>query len=83
MAAPLKDFRGKITPEADCVLEAMSRVSGKDRAELVRDVLHEWAVDRLSEHSILQKLLAAEGLAGAYEGIVGKKRAGQGSGAQA
>jgi len=78
MAAPLKDFRGKITAEADCVLEAMNRVTGKDRSEIVREVLHEWAETRLREHSILQKLLHAEGLAGEYEGIAGNRRAGGG-----
>jgi hypothetical protein len=71
MAEPLKDFRGKITSEADCVLEAMSRVTGKDRSEIVRDVLHGWATDRLREHSILARLLKAEGLAGEHQGIVG------------
>lgn len=78
MAAPLKDFRGKITAEADCVLEAMNRVTGKDRSEIVRDVLHEWAEGRLREHSILQKLLKAEGLTGEPEGIAGNRRAGGG-----
>lgn len=75
MATPLKDFRGKITAETDCVLEAISRVSGKDRAELAREVLHEWASDRLRERSILNRLLKAEGLAGEDEGIAGSGRA--------
>jgi len=74
MAAPLKDFRGKITAETDCVLEAMTRVTGKDRSELARDVLHEWARERLAEHSILDRLLKAEGLDGESQGIVGSKR---------
>lgn len=71
MAAPLKDFRGKITAEADCVLEAMTRVTGKDRSELARDVLHDWAMDRLREHSILDRLLKAEGITGEPEGVPG------------
>lgn len=78
MAAPLKDFRGKITAETDCVLEAMNRVSGKDRSELVRDILHDWAAERLREHSILNRLLKAEGLTGEDEGTTGNRRERQG-----
>lgn len=74
MAAPLKDFRGKITAEADCVLEAMNRVSGCDRSEIVRDILHQWAEDKLREHSILQRLLKAEGLVGESEGTARNRR---------
>jgi hypothetical protein len=72
MAAPLKDFRGKITAEADCVLEAMNRVSGKDRSEIVRDILHDWALSKIDEHKVMGKLLRAEGLAGEDEGIAGR-----------
>lgn len=78
MAAPLKDFRGKITTEADCVLEAMNRVSGRDRSEIVRDILHDWALERLHERSVLTKLLHAEGLLGASEGVAGSAREPQG-----
>lgn len=79
MSAPLKDFRGKITAETDCVLEAINRVSGRDRAEIVREILHEWATERLHEHSVLDRLLRAEGLAGASEGVTGNRRESQGA----
>ena len=39
MAADLKDLRAKITPRAWCFLEADSRATGKDIAELVREIL--------------------------------------------
>lgn len=68
MSAELKDFRGKITVEADCVLEAMNRVSGRDRSEIVRDILHEWALNRLHEHRVLGALLAREGITGESQG---------------
>ena len=73
MAAPLKDFRGKITAEADCVLEAMNRVTWKDRSEIVREILHDWALVKIDEHTVLGKLLLAEGLAGESQGIAGSR----------
>ena len=79
MAAPLKDFRGKITAETDCVLEAHTRVSGQDRAELVRQILHDWAVERIHEHRVLEKLLRAEGLAGESQGSGGNRRESKGT----
>lgn len=79
MALPLKDFRGKITAETDCVLEAMNRVTGRDRSEIARDVLHEWALQKLDEHNVLGRLLQAEGLAGSAEGARGNRRESQGA----
>lgn len=69
----LKDFRGKITAEADVVLEAQSRSTGKERQEIVRQVLHDWALQQITAHSVLTKLLAAEGLAGESQGISGSR----------
>jgi hypothetical protein len=58
-----KDFRGKLTAEAWCAIEAEHRISGLDHQAIVRDVLHAWA-SRMSEvASITQKLLEAEGSA--------------------
>lgn len=68
MSLELKDFRGKITTETDCVLEAMSRTSGRDRSEIVREILHKYALDKIDEHSLLADLLAREGVAGASKG---------------
>lgn len=64
MSLELKDFRGKITAETDCVLEAMSRTSGRDRSEIVREILHKYALDKIEEHSLLTDLLAREGVTG-------------------
>lgn len=72
MGVELKDFRGRITPETDCVLEAEARVTGKDRQEIVRDILHAWAVERIHGASVLHRLLQAEGLRGIDGGMRGK-----------
>lgn len=74
MAAELKDFRGKLTAETDCVLEAISRAEGRDKQEIVREVMHGWAVEKLHVHKVLAKLLAAEGIAGSDEGTSGNRR---------
>lgn len=74
MGIELKDFRGRITPEADCVLEAESRSTGRERQEIVRDILHEWALQRIRGASVLHRLLHAEGLPGIGEGVEGNAR---------
>jgi hypothetical protein len=78
MAADLKDFRGKITPEADCALEAESRSTGKDRQEIVREILHDWAMQRIHGASVLNRLLRAEGLTGIDGGVAGNRGESQG-----
>lgn len=74
MSIDLKDFRGRITPETHCVLEGVSRVTGQDRQEIVRQVLHDWALERLRIAKVTDQMLRAEGLAGIAEGGVGNRR---------
>lgn len=62
MGIELKDFRGRITPETWCWLEALSRATGADQQAIVRDVLHRWATEQLHASSIAGKLLDAEGI---------------------
>lgn len=68
MSVELKDFRGKITTETDCVLEAINRVSGRDRSEIVREILHNWALEKIHESTVLDGLLAAQGITAARGG---------------
>lgn len=78
MSAELKDFRGKITTETDAVLEAINRTDGRDKSEIARQVLHEWAIGRIHEATILDRLLKAEGLTGIAGGIAGNRREDEG-----
>lgn len=64
MAEELKDHRTKITSRTDNVLEAFSRVSGKDKAEISREALDEWAAKRIHEATIITRLQRGEGGAG-------------------
>lgn len=68
MSLPLIDLRAKVTAEADAVLEAIHRSTGKDKSEVVRDVLHRWALQEIHAASVLQSILQREGLGGASEG---------------
>jgi hypothetical protein len=69
MSLPLKDFRGKITVETDCALEAEAQATGKDKQEILREVMHGWARRRIDEANVLHRLLRSEGLIGPDEGI--------------
>ena len=69
MSLPLIDLRAKVTPEADAVLEAVQRATGKDKSEVVRDVLHKWAMNEIHAASVLQSILQREGLSGASGGV--------------
>lgn len=74
MSQELKDFRGKITIEADCVIEAEARSTGRDKAEIVREWLHEKAMGRIHAAKLLDNLLRAEGEPGIAEGASGNMR---------
>lgn len=78
MSIELKDYRGRITAETDCVLEAEARSTGKDRQEIVREILHAWALSRIHGATVLHNLLRAEGLRGIDGGIGGNARESEG-----
>ncbi len=74
MAADLRDFRGKITIETYCVLEAEHRVTGEDQSAIARGVLHEWALRKLQVAKVADSLLRSEGEPGIAEGASGNRR---------
>lgn len=57
----LVDFRGKLTKDTDSVLYAICHASGRDKSELVREVMAGWARDRLHEAETLVRLTRKEG----------------------
>jgi hypothetical protein len=72
MSLPLIDFRGKVTPETDAVLESIQRTTGKDKSEIARDWMHKIAMHEIHASIELHKILNHEGLTGAHEGGQGK-----------
>jgi|GEM_PF-6547449 len=72
MSLPLIDFRGKVTPETDAVLEAIQRTTGRDKSEIAREWMHTIALREISAASELQKILAREGIAAPQQGGSGK-----------
>lgn len=70
----LRDFRGKISVETDAVLDAHARVTGRDRSEIAREILHEWALRQIDVASLLQRRLKAEGIGVNVEGMSGSPK---------
>lgn len=79
MSLELVDFRTKISHETDAVLDMLQRTTGRDRSELAREVLHDWAMAKVHEANVLANLLASKGLTGIAGGIAGQMRDSQGS----
>lgn len=73
MSAELKDFRGKITAETNLALEAEAIAFGRDKADIVREIMHAWALKKNHEHTVWGNLARAEGFGGAGEGNRGSK----------
>ena len=78
MSLELIDARLKMTHETNAVLEALSRTTGLDRSELMRDVLHDWALKKIHEANVLASLLKSQGLTGIDGGISGNRRDSEG-----
>lgn len=72
MSIPLIDFRGKITPETDAVLEAIQRSTGKDKSEIAREWMHKIAAQEIHAAIELQKILKREGIETACGGAAGR-----------
>lgn len=64
MADELRDVHTKVNVETDALIDAIARVTNKERAEIARDVLHRWASEQLAIHSLTAKRLEAEGVPG-------------------
>ena len=59
--ADLIDTRCKVTEETNQELEAMARARNIDKSEVIRGVLHEWALARIHEATLVVRLTRSEG----------------------
>lgn len=64
MSAELRDFRGKITVEADIALESMAQAFKRDKSDIAREVLHNWALRKIMEANVMARRMRAEGIDG-------------------
>lgn len=72
MAAELRDFRGKITVETDIALESMAHAFKRDKSDIAREVLHNWALKKIMEASVLSRRMRGEGLGSPHDGDTGE-----------
>lgn len=72
MSLPLIDFRGKVTPETQAVLEALSRTTGRTFQDIAREWLHEKAMEQIHAATVLHGLLKSQGLKGIEGGGSGE-----------
>jgi hypothetical protein len=64
MSIELRDIRAKVTIEADIALEVECAALGKEKSELVREIIQGWAERRIHFATVLGRRLHAEGISG-------------------
>lgn len=74
MAAELRDYRGRISVLADIAIDAKAKATGRERQEIVREILDLWAEREVHGASLLQAALEAEGLSGSVSGVRGNSK---------
>jgi predicted DNA-binding protein len=63
MSLDLVDLkRLKITPETAAWLEAESRTSGRTKQEILREAMHQLAIEKIHAAKVLSALAPAEGI---------------------
>jgi hypothetical protein len=71
MADELRDLRARINVAADVAIDVEAKRRGLDRSELVREILDQWAADKIHAAHALIAGLTAEGISAADEGGTG------------
>lgn len=69
MTTELIDLRTKITELSDKWLDIESNVTGRDRAEIVREILHRHAQLEVDNFNLRQEAYSAKGLLRENRGI--------------
>lgn len=74
MAEDYRQAKVNLTVQTDAVLDTVAKVRGQDRGEIIREVMHKWALEYCDISTLLQRRLKAEGLEGSLEGPAGTGR---------
>lgn len=75
MSLDLKDLkRLKITEETKAWLDAESRITGRTQQEILRDAVHEIAVQKIHAARLLAAMAPPEGRAGDSRGRSGEQQ---------
>jgi hypothetical protein len=65
MSTPLVyECRPKITLETEAALQAEMKVTGNDKNEIAREVLHRWALIQVEKARVIAGVLKREGISG-------------------
>lgn len=65
------DLRAKVTRRSHNVLYAKAQTSGREMAEIVREVLDKWAADEIHAATVITRMARCEGGVGESEGLAG------------
>lgn len=55
MADELVDFRGRISMRSSCAIEARAVATGRERQEIVREILDAWTAEQVHAASLLHR----------------------------
>ena len=67
--ADLIDSRCKLTAESNQMLEAHARATGKDKSELIREIVHDWYEAEFRKYRMIRLLVdPPKGTGAAREG---------------
>lgn len=73
MSLPLKDLgKAKVTAETDAWLSVRARRTGRSKLDLMRDALHDLAIEELHDAKLLVALAEVEGIRGDRRGHAGE-----------
>lgn len=68
MSLELHDCRTKLTAEGWAVVQAEANATGKEQSEVVREIVHAYALEKIRAATLLNVSLEREGLSGIHRG---------------
>lgn len=69
MSKNIVDIRAKVSQEDGIFLQTVALACGKDAASIVRDLVHDFLVQKRREYTIAARFARGEGFEGSSRGI--------------